>query len=30
MVEKDNNVRKIANEELSKIFYKDLNNKGKF
>jgi len=30
MVEKDNNVRKIANEELSKIFYKDLKNKGKF
>ena len=30
MVEKDNNVRKIANEELSKIFYKDLNKKGKY
>ena len=30
MSEIDNNARKIANEELSKIFYKDLNNKGKF
>ena len=30
MGQKDNNVRKIANEELSKIFYKDLKNKGKF
>ena len=30
MGQNDNNVRKIANEELSKIFYKDLKNKGKF
>ena len=30
MGQNDNNVRKIANEELSKIFYKDLKKKGKF
>ena len=30
MGQNDNNVRKIANEELSKIFYKDLNEKGKY
>ena len=30
MGQNDNNVRKIANEELSKIFYKDLNKKGKY
>ena len=30
MDQNDNNVRKIANEELSKIFYKDLKKKGKF
>ena len=30
MAQNDNNVRKIANEELSKIFYKDLEKKGRF
>ena len=30
MGQNDNNLRKIANEELSKIFYKDLKKKGKF
>ncbi len=30
MSQNDNNLRKIANEELSKIFYKDLKKKGKF